>query len=421
MSSDVAPYFFLSYVHTPQQSWVERLFVDLSNEVYERTTTGQPVGFMDAPQIMLGHNWRSTIDRALATCRVFVPLYSPRFFTSTECGVEWNAFEQRILAHRARNRGDPKPIVPALWAPVEIRHLPEVARRIQITHSAFGSEYAKEGFYTLIKNARYHDAYTSAVDALATHIIRAAEENPLAPLPAGMQTPRLNAFDLPDRQASGASRVTVVVAAPTAERLPAGCSAAFYGKTSLEWNPFQPETVQPIAECAADVAAFHAYEPVVVPFEEGFESLRRRDPQAGIGLLVVDAWCSRDEYLAAQLRELDRLDMDWMGVIVPWNRDGSDPLKSADLLAELRDVMPRHLGPARSSLTALAARVGSADQFRNRLPEVLASAFNACLDHVAAYPPGGIEDVPSRTSLERPQQRPGVGGGGTGGFDGHWT
>jgi len=414
------PYFFLSYTRTPESGWVKKLFNDVSAEVFERTTASQPVGFIDEADIPPGHRWRPALEKSLSTCRVFVPLCSPRFFASRECGYEWNAIEQRILAHRARHRGDPQPIVPALWLPVDVRRIPEVARRIQLTHADFGAEYVREGFYTLIKNSRFKESYDSAVRTLALQIIRAAERPPvLAPMPAGVDLARVNAFAVPDREASGASRISIVVAAPTSGRLPAGCSAKFYGRSSLDWNPFQPDAAQTIAECALDVAAFNAFQPQTLSFEEGYEVLRRKDPQAGVVLLVVDAWCGRDEYLASRLRELDTLDLEWVGVVVASNRDNADPARAAELMAELRDVMPRRLGSARSSLTALAARIASADQFRNRLPEVLATAFNACIDHVAAYPPTGSENVGRRPSLDRPhQQRPDVRGGGTGGSDG---
>jgi FxsC-like protein len=409
-----APFFFLSYVHTPEHPWVEKLFKDIVSEVFERAAFNGPAGFMDRFGIHPGGHWRNEIDRVLATCRVFVPLYSPRYFASKQCGYEWNAFEQRVLDHRARHRGGLSPIVPALWAPVPIARLPEVARRIQVTHADLGSDYAQEGFYTLIKNARYRDSYISAVQRLATHIIRAGEQTVLRPMPPDELGPLDNAFDLPDRHQSVASRLTIVVAAPTLDRLPAGCRPDYYRTSSAGWNPFHPEIEQSIAEYAADVATFHAYSPTVLPFEQGFDLIRTADPSAGLGLLLVDAWCAQDGYLSARLRELDALDLDWVGVVVAWNRaGGGGPGGPADLMDQLRGVMPRRLGPSRFSLTSLATRISTPEQLRARLPEVLATAFNSCLDHVAAFPPAG--DARASTGTEMSDATgPGLPGRGNG-------
>ena len=52
---------------------------------------------------------------ALATCRVFVPLYSSGYFADERCGKEWAYFVSRAPA------GDRSgaPIVPGVWVPVE--------------------------------------------------------------------------------------------------------------------------------------------------------------------------------------------------------------------------------------------------------------------------------------------------------------
>ena len=103
---DGTPYFFLGYAHTPEKPWVEKLYREICAEILERTTlpVSVEVGFMDGSGIPLGGDWRDEVARALATCRVFVPLYSPRYFTREECGVEWHAFAQRLIDHRARHR-----------------------------------------------------------------------------------------------------------------------------------------------------------------------------------------------------------------------------------------------------------------------------------------------------------------------------
>ncbi|NEE46574.1 TIR domain-containing protein, partial [Streptomyces sp. SID8455] len=63
---------------------------------------GASAGFMDR-EIRSGEGWSERLGETLATCRVFVPLFSPRYFASEMCGKEWHAFEQRAIHHRARS------------------------------------------------------------------------------------------------------------------------------------------------------------------------------------------------------------------------------------------------------------------------------------------------------------------------------
>ncbi|MGW1355371.1 FxsC protein, partial [Streptomyces sp. NPDC002409] len=89
-AADHRPYFFLSYAHTPgygggtdPDMWVERLFKDLCDHVLAMTDlpAGAPAGFMDR-EIRSGEGWSERLGEVLATCRVFVPLFSPRYFAS---------------------------------------------------------------------------------------------------------------------------------------------------------------------------------------------------------------------------------------------------------------------------------------------------------------------------------------------------
>lgn len=401
---DAVPYFFLAYAHTPERPWVVRLYRDICTEVFERTTlpAAAKVGFMD-DGIPLGGDWKDEVARALATCRVFVPLYSPRYFTRQECGIEWHAFAQRILDHQARRSEMPSVIVPALWTPVDVDDIPEVAQSIQMNHGDLGAEYAREGFYTLIKNSLYEHAYLKAVQQLAKHIIRAAESN-LRPCQVRDFGTRRNAFEQPDRTAPADRRLILVTAAPTVNQLPAGRSAEFYGPTSNDWNPFHPGSQQSIVEYAAAVARLNSYEPTLMSFDEGFELFADRDPGAGLGLLLIDAWATVDEKVSRRLRTLDSLDLGWVGTMVPWNLRDSQTQNNADeLRRNLRAALPRRLGEARPFAPTNSARILTLEQFRTRLPEVVEGALFRYLNHVEAHPPAGA--VPPRPRLTVPGER----------------
>jgi hypothetical protein len=101
-----APYFFLSYAHSQRNGsgnppeldiWVKKLFGDLCNQINSLTILprGWTAGFMDR-DLLPGHDWPEGLARSLASCRVFVPLYSRRYFESEHCGKEWSAFAQRM-------------------------------------------------------------------------------------------------------------------------------------------------------------------------------------------------------------------------------------------------------------------------------------------------------------------------------------
>jgi FxsC-like protein len=403
-SADSPPYFFLSYAHTPERPWVEKLFQDVRLEVLERTTlpVHSPVGFFDSNTVPLGGVWRDEVARALATCSVFVPLYSPRYFTSLECGREWHAFAQRILDHEAQHQGNGSAILPALWTPVVPENLPAAAQRIQMHHADLGAEYAKEGFYTLIKNGVYRQEYLTAVQRLARHIIRAAESNKLKPCDIrDLGTPR-SAFDTPGQRAAADRRLNVVVVAPTESSVPKSRDARFYGKTAKDWNPFYPATRQVIAEYAAGVARLNSYEPTVLGVDEGFEFLTRQDPGAGLGLVVIDAWASVDPHLVPRFADLDAA-AGWVAIVVPWNQDDPQTRTSAgDLRCRLRELLPHRLGSARPVGAVNVGGVGTLEEFRTRLPDALDSALHGYLNEAEAHPPSGT--IPVRPRLSRPSE-----------------
>lgn len=142
---------------------------------------GYDVGFMDR-EIRSGEGWSERLARALANCRVFVPLFSPRYFASEMCGKEWFAFAQRAVQHGAVRNTPAEAIVPALWVPVPPEQLPGPAERLQFNHNTFGERYVTDGLYGLIKLRGYADQYEQAVYELARRIVQVAETAHLEPI-----------------------------------------------------------------------------------------------------------------------------------------------------------------------------------------------------------------------------------------------
>lgn len=399
--SDDAPYFFLAYAHTAEEEWVKKLFRDLCTEIRERTAippTAQ-VGFMD-DRIPIGADWREILHRALATCRTFVPLYSPRYFQREECGREWHAFRQRILDHRAQHAKTPSAIVPVLWTPTRDEEIADVARAIQFDHASLGAVYAEEGFYTIIKNDTYRDAYTTAVQRLAKQIIKTANESKLEPCdPASFGLE--DAFAQSGREIPGDRKLTVAVVAPTLAELSDKRHAESYGSSAVDWNPYYPASLQPLGEYAGEIAKLYLFEPTVVSLEQGFDTLMNPDPAAGLGVVLVDLCAADIPDLADRLRKFDALDKGWVGTVVPWNdADGLTAQERTELTERLEQVLGRRLADAGSSPSPVAVGLTTIKDFRSKLPQVLEAALHRYLASAAANPPRG--DFPPQPRLSGP-------------------
>ncbi len=183
---DDRPYFFLSYARTPKRDpadrddpdrWVYKLYKDLCAEILQMTDARpEEAGFMDREN-QIGALWSPELTSALARCRVFVPLYSRRYFESDNCGREWFAFARREITHRARGRQVVDAIVPALWTKLPRDKLPYVAQSVQFDHKFLGERYCTEGFYGIMKLHNYRTDYQRAVHRLAERIIAIGDES----------------------------------------------------------------------------------------------------------------------------------------------------------------------------------------------------------------------------------------------------
>jgi tetratricopeptide (TPR) repeat protein len=219
---DSGPYFFLSYRHTPKfvdhdetdpDIWAAKLYRDLCAHLFQMSSLplADSMGFMDR-ELRPGHEWTVKLATALATCRVFVPLYSPRYFSSEHCGREWSAFARRAAAMSARGAEPVEAIIPALWVPVRPEELPEAARTIHYLAGDYGGAYATYGFYRLMRMSKYADDYEEAVYELARRILDVAQRSPVAPGPVADYDSLVNAFGQEGRAAREDRRHRAVVA-----------------------------------------------------------------------------------------------------------------------------------------------------------------------------------------------------------------
>lgn len=407
------PYFFLSYAPTPAQGggadpdmWVERLFRDLCGHVMALTDlpAGVPAGFMDR-EIRSGEGWSERLGEALATCRVFVPLFSPRYFASEMCGKEWYAFEQRAIHHRTRTNRSESAIVPALWVPVPPSQLPVPAEHLHYNHRDLGVRYLSDGLYGLIKLRLLAQEYEQAVYGLAKAIVRVADTTSLALGPPVDYRDAPSAFGPPG--GGGAPRpMRITVAAPTRHNLPQGRDPACYGDSPQDWNPYHPASARSLAQVAGDIARALNYQPVITSFDD---ASRRQEPQwlpSTPEILFVDRWGLADEGRRRQLAAYDAEDRPWVSMVVPWHRDDPQNEAAASELAEtLERTMPVKMRQGRTYSRAAARGVPTLEAFERILPQVIEVAAQQYLRHATVYPPASARDPEAFSATDLGQVR----------------
>jgi FxsC-like protein len=400
---EAAPYFFLSYAHSPwngpgnsqnQDFWPVKLFEDLCARVSRLgglpPAAAKYVGLMDQGQWARSDDGSARLARALASCRVFVPLFSRRYFGSEDCGKEWFAFTRRAPTGPSRERAAPGAVIPALWLPMDARYLPPVARAIDFIHPDFGDSYAANGFYGLIKLTKYTDAYEQAVDGLARLIARAAAESPMARQPAPHYAPLVNAFESGAGYAHGEQPLRITVVAPRLSELPCGGAAFHYGHDSCSWNPYAPRAARGLADHAADVARGLGYHPDVGDLSQHGRDLLRGGPPTSPAVLIVDAWAATISEYASLLRRLDAMNRPWIQVIVPWPRcDEENGAAEARLWPALVSALGHKLVAGRAATSSAVCGIHNLEDFSRVLPTVITTAARQYLRYALPFPPAG--------------------------------
>jgi FxsC-like protein len=398
-SADAPPYFFLSYAHTPRiegylgdpDIWVVNLFRDLCSHIMQLTDlpSGVRPGFMDR-ELRAGSDWPSRLAHALAACRVFVPLYSSRYFASENCGKEWFAFSRRALNHAARSTGSAEAIVPALWVPVAPALLPEAAKSIQFDHSEFGHRYGTHGFYGIIKLSRYHGDYEEAVYELARRIVDVAHSTHIGSEPPAPYDSIESAFGSVDQPKPGERRLRITIVAPEASDLPSGRGDYHYGRVARNWNPYRPESMRSLADHVADLVRNLDYWPDVGDLEEHLNALLGGEHTPAPGVLLVDAWATMQAEYRQKLRKIDALGKPWIRVVVPWNHQDMETLEAGPILKQnLEAALRKKLAVSRVDCRAAADGVPNLEEFGIVLPMIVRAAARQYVRNANAYPPEG--------------------------------
>ncbi|MFI9006000.1 TIR-like protein FxsC [Actinosynnema sp. NPDC053489] len=372
----LVPYFFFSYSRVDAlDRFVHRFYRDLERELSVRGgLVDGDVGYLDVDQAP-GVEWSKNAGAALSTCDVFVPLFSPTYFTRPYCGREWHAITARLAAHRAATGTSPAVIVPVWWLPLP-GDPPADIGRFQDTRDLFGPEYRRDGLRYLMQLKGNRDAYLDFVVGFTRLVLHAGRTPAAAVEPVDLAT-------LPDAFAAGSAssappaspppaggsrrRVTFVVVAAGHDRMRAVRTAGLdvYGDDWDDWRPYHPECPDPIALRAQGVAMSQRLLSWFQPADENlFELLDAAQRRRELAVLIVDPWAVGLPGYNALLEQLNTRRYGTTSIIVPWE----DPEPDSAVRDVLHVVLENWTDGGDS---VFRDDIGSMREFEERLAQVL--------------------------------------------------
>lgn len=421
--------FFLSYAHTPRlfddgsdpDGWVKQFYRDLCMELVhfdQRWHENGQLGFMD-DAMQNGTLWRRHLSERLASCRVFVPLYSRAYFRKEFCGREWALFRERQMAHLAQTGVPNEAIVPVLWQPLSGEKLPASAAGVQLAPLVDNTRYLERGLFELIRLDKH--AYLEVVIRLAEHLDSVARAGAPPPGPVVDLNDVSPVFPEQQAAATPTRRLYITVAALDEHSLPSIRDGAFYGHQPEEWNPYHPVSDTPLLSRAEDLARELGYSPVGSSLDRAHfaapaaasmqpessvgceagpdDPADGPDGSDGPGLILIDPWMANDPAGAARIAELDRLRKPWVRALVLWSRSDAQTLKyAAALRAKLQLAMPRGMDSWRRTTRSATRDLGSLAEFGHALPSVVELAWDT-------FVKSSRPRLPSGSHMTRPRLR----------------
>ncbi|MDH2429382.1 TIR-like protein FxsC [Sphaerisporangium sp. TRM90804] len=321
-------HFFFSYARVDAADvYLHRFYDDLRREL--ATRAGIPhaeTGFLDVEQPP-GTLWSTATGKALAVSKVFVPVYSPSYFSSRYCGQEWHVFGERLAAHRRATGEAAAAIVPVWWVPLPADP-PETARAIEDTRAKFGAEYLDYGLRYLMQLKENESRYQDFLVRFTIMIMAAAGEAPLPGAEVDLET-QPDAFaggpGRAPRPVSGPKRVTFVVAAgDRAQMRVMRATVDSYGDDWDDWRPYHPACPDPIALRAQAVATAQRMISALRPADDSlFQLLDHARARNELMVLLLDPWAVGLAGRRPVLEWLDGRRSGNIAVLVPWH--AADP------------------------------------------------------------------------------------------------
>ncbi|MFI6131621.1 FxsC protein [Micromonospora sp. NPDC051141] len=384
--------FFLSYCgEDGRGGLVSDFFTDLSDEIRRSTNLPEDrIGF-EYGRMDDGTQWRPTVAKALGTCNVFVPLYSPRYFDARFCGQEWGIFADRLRSYEQEHGVTPELIVPVLWEDVfgagQVG-IPRLAQDIWARSGVLGTQQPPIALRKMVQQkARHRDRYDDFLDQLVDRIRTVAARyelpaydaaidfdtapdvfRPVAGEDGDSPVPRPRAGE---PCTSGPRHVHLVVAAPTAtEAAEKRVDVDRYGTRSEDWMPYLPEAVKPVVRYAMTVADEQDLTSHPVGASEKLPELLTDAESANeLVVLLVDAWATLIPAYAEALEPYDHHFYGNCAVLVPWNpADAESTANVTTLGASVSNLFAKNM---RVPHPNFHHSLRSVDEFQQTLREVL--------------------------------------------------
>jgi FxsC-like protein len=401
--------FFLSYCREDDNGQLVRdFFGDLCHEVFRRTNTESEVnsvGFIDQ-RMPIGVNWDARTLQVLRTCRVFVPLFSPRYFISEYCGKEWWAAMQRMRPAAGEITG----IVPILWESPDYykRVMPDSLRLLQRTNERLGEDYRRYGIRPLVQRKNHPGVnYQTLLYELGSIIIEAAEADRLADFEGNLSfTSAVNAFDAPLLQEAQASptgvepadsaHVNLVVVAATAnEMVGARATTSQYGSYAEDWKPYLADD-RPLVRHAMAVAINNSLTPHICDADANLRKMiDEAEAHNHIVLVLLDPWAMKLAKYQNIVKEYDHDGRYITGALVPWPSDEETASVENDLVEKVKNGLKNRL-LSQSPSCRLYSR--DAEEFVAHLSEVILTIQTWILGHKKVPRPAtGASRIPQPT------------------------
>lgn len=350
-------YFFLSYARLNAEgkadAYVEKFFKDLVFEIRQKS---QPpvqgeIGFRDTSNIAVGDSWPDDLVEALGTCRVFVPLYSPAYFTRPDCGKEWQAFQSRLRDFAAASGAPddtPPLILPINWVPVDMNkyNLPESITNIQFTQQGMGDTYVREGLLHVIQmnlTNEYQQFVTEFGRRLREVVgqhpaFNASDISPYAQLRNAFEAPApAGAGEHTGAGVDGPGHVEfIIVAARSGQLGQFPQRQPCYGETPVHWRPYHPQFAKRIGPFAQLVASEADFTSTFIDFGPGLRAkLRQAQKKRNIVVLIIDPWSLHVRDFSEHLHEYDELDLWNCAALISWNDEDPETERNRDALKRL--------------------------------------------------------------------------------------
>jgi len=198
------PRFILSYARRERDSFLDKFFADLRQELAVREgldkDPGNPeAGFRDTDAIAGGTDWSRELAAALGEAWACVSLYTPNYFKREACGKEVQVFLDRagVQYDASGVAQDPRGILPVLWTSMQDLQRngfpPGVVTKINIRSRKHQARYEADGLRHILRRSP-RTIYVDILDDIVRDLVDGFKKRPASlPQPPNFSTIR-NAF-----------------------------------------------------------------------------------------------------------------------------------------------------------------------------------------------------------------------------------